>query len=170
MKKMTDEKKTRPRRPNATDSTDLELPRFPLPSIFEDFMRPFDDFMAPFLSGARSPWTELGVKEPSIDFQDRGDHFVLTAELPGFDKKDVEVDISSNILELKAERSSDKETKDKEGTQRQNIRSYFHRYLTLPEEVLSEKVDGAMKNGVLELRLPKRAPKAGMRPRRVDLK
>lgn len=167
---MTDEKKTRSRKPNDRDSTDLALPRFAFPTIFEDFMRPFDEFMAPLLSGSRSIWDELGAKEPSIDFQDRGDHFVLTAELPGFDKKDVEVDIGSNTLELKAERSSDRETKSKEGTQRQTSRSYFHRYLPLPEEVLSEKVDGTMKNGVLELRLPKRAPKTGERPRRVDLK
>lgn len=164
------DKKAKPQRPNDGDSGALALPRLSLPSIFHDFMRPFDEFMEPFFAGPRSLWAELDAREPAMDFQDRGDHYVLTAELPGFDRKDVEVDISSNVLELKAEKSSEEEMKSEEGTERQSSRSYFHRYLTLPEEVLSDKVGGTMKNGVLELRLPKRAPKAEDRRRKVDLK
>jgi HSP20 family protein len=169
---MTDKtSKERSRRPEDRDSTALAMPRFGIPSIFQDFMRPFDEFMEPFFQGSmRSLWTEANGREPTIDFQDRGDHYVLTAVLPGFEKKDVEVKVGSNVLELTAEKSSKTETKGKEGTQMQSSRSYFHRYLTLPEEVLSEKVSGTMKNGVLELRLPKRVPKALDKAKRVDLK
>jgi HSP20 family protein len=158
-------------RPDDTDFTALAVPRFGLSRIFEDFMRPFDEFAGPFFSNsAGSMWTELAGREPVVDFHDRGDHYTMTAELPGFEKKDIEVSINSNVLELRADRSSDKETKSKEGTQFQRSRSYFRRVLTLPDEVLAEKVRGTMKNGVLELRLPKRAPKAGDKSRRVDLK
>jgi HSP20 family molecular chaperone IbpA len=52
----------------------------------------------------------------------------------------------------------------------QSSYSYFHKYLTLPEPVLSEKVDGTMKNGVLELKLPKSEPKPVGKTRRVALK
>ena len=166
----TEEKKTRSRRPDRGDSDGLALPGLSFPGIFEDFIRPFDGLMAPILSGSRPLWAELGAKEPSVDFQDRGDHYVLTAELPGFDRKDVEVDVSSKGLELRAERSSEKETNGKGASQRQADRSSYRRYLALPEEVRSEKVEGTMKNGVLELRLPKREPKAGERPTRVDLR
>jgi HSP20 family protein len=169
---MTDKtSKDRPRRPEDRDSTALAMPRFGVPSIFQDLMRPFDELMEPFFQGSmRSFWTEAGGKEPTIDFQDRGDHYVLTAELPGFEKKDVEVKIHSNALELTAEKSSKTETKGREGTQMQSSRSYFHRYYTLPVEVLSEKVSGTMKNGVLELRLPKKVAKAEDKAKRVDLK
>jgi len=169
--KMTDKKhEDKSRRPE-DDSTALALPSFSFPSIFEEFMRPFDQFMEPFFpNSVRSFWTEMGGKEPIIDFQDRGDHYMLTAELPGFEKKDVEVKIDSSALELKAERSADKETKSKEGTMTQHSRSSFHRYFTLPEEVVSEKVSGTMKNGVLELKLPKMTPKLSDKSRRVDLK
>ena len=51
-----------------------------------------------------------------------------------------------------------------------STRSYFHRFLSLPEEVVSEKVAGTMKNGVLELKLPKKEPKARDGSRRVALK
>jgi HSP20 family protein len=164
-------RKEKSRRDEESDSTALALPGFGLPSIFEDFMRPFEGFMQPlFPDSMRSFWSEFGGKAPSVDVQDRGDHYMLTAELPGFEKNDVEVRIGSNGLELKGEKKIDKESKGKEGTQMQSSRSYFQRHLTLPEEVVSEKVSGTMKNGVLELKLPKREPKALDRSRKVDLK
>lgn len=164
------ERKERSRGDEEPDSSALALPRFGLSRLFEDFMTPFDEFVRPMFPDFGSLWTEFGGKEPNFDLQDRGDHYVLTAELPGFDKKDVEVRISSNVLELKGEKKTEKENKNKEGIQTQSARSYIQRYLTLPEEVVSEKVDGTMKNGVLELKLPKREPKAMDRSRMVDLK
>jgi HSP20 family protein len=168
--RMTD-KNTESRRQEDSDTTSLPIPSLGLPRVFEDFMRPFDEFMEPFFpSSIRPMWTELRGREPTIDFQDRGDHYVLTAELPGFEKKDVEVKISSNVLELKGERTSESKSKKGEQAQTQSSHSYVHRYMTLPQEVLSEKVSGTMKNGVLELKLPKREPKALDKSKRVDLK
>jgi HSP20 family protein len=169
---MTDKtKKERSRRDEEPESNALALPGFGLPRIFEDFMRPFDGFMQPLFPGPmQSFWSELREKEPSIDIQDRGDHYVLTAELPGFEKKDVEVRITSSGIELKGERKTDQERRSKDGAQVQSSSTYFHRYMTLPEEVVSEKADGTMKNGVLELKLPKKEPKAMDRSRKVDLK
>ena len=158
------------RKPDESDSTALALPGFSFPSIFEDVARPFDEWMKPFLpSSMRSLWTDFGERETAIDLQDRGDHLVLTAELPGFDKDDVEVRVDKNGLELKAEKRSDKESKSRDGMGRQSSYSYFHRYMTLPESVVAEKVDGTMKNGVLELKLPKKEPSRD-KSRRVDLK
>jgi HSP20 family protein len=166
---MTD-KNSKSRRPDE-DTTALAVPGLGFPSIFEDFMRPFDELMKPiFPTSMKSFWSELREREPTVDLQDRGSHYLLTAELPGFEKKDLEVKVDSNVLEVRAEKSTDSETKGKEGSQRQSSRSYFHRYMTLPEEVVSEKVNGTMKNGVLEVKLPKRAPKIADKSRRVDLK
>lgn len=131
-------------------------------------MKPFDDFMAPFFSGSSSKlWTELNERTPNVEVQDRGDHFMLTAELPGFDKKDVEVRVNSNVLELKAEKRTEESGKKAEG--RKSSYSYFHRYLTLPERVVSGKVDGTMKNSILEVKLPKVEPKPKESSRKVHL-
>jgi HSP20 family protein len=150
-------------------STALAVPGLGFPGdIFQNFMKPFDEFMAPLFSGSTgSLWSQLGEKQPTVEFQDRGDHFRLMAELPGFDKKEVEVRVGSNAIELSAEKRSQEKAKDK-NTSRSTY-SYFHRYLTLPEKVLSEKVDGTMKNGILELKLPKSEPKAKDNSRRVHL-
>jgi HSP20 family protein len=167
----TKNNKERSRRQEDNDSKALALPSLGFPRVFEEFMRPFDEFIQPlFPSSMKSMWTEVQGREPVVDFQDRGDHYVLTAELPGFEKNQVEVKVTSNALELKAEKNSQKESKGKEGTQSMSTRSYFHRFLSLPEEVVSEKVAGTMKNGVLELKLPKTEPKAQEGSRRVALK
>ena len=154
-----------------SDSTALALPGFNLPNFFNDFMKPFDQFMAPLFPGfGSSLWTESDSREPVIDVEDRGDHYTMTAELPGFEKNDVEVQVTNNALELKAEKRANKTDKNDQGEQRQSSYSYFHKYVTLPEPVLSEKVDGTMKNGVLELKLPKAEPKPVAKTRRVALK
>src|SRR5713226_891563 len=87
-----------------------------------------------------------------------------------FEEFEVEVKVTSNEHELKAEKNSQKESKGKNGTQSMSTRAYFQRSLSLPEEVVSEKVVGTMKNGVLELKLPKKDPKAHEVSRRVALK
>jgi HSP20 family protein len=167
---MTNKNEDESRRPT-DDTTSLALPGTGFPSIFQDFMRPFDQFMSPFFPDfARSFLTEAGGKQPTIDMQDRGDHYLMTAELPGFDKKDVEVRIEADVLELKAEKTSKEETKSKSGSNTQTSHSYYSRRISLPEEVQAEKVNGTMKNGVLELRLPKKEPKLSRKSRRVDLK
>jgi HSP20 family protein len=160
--------KEKSQRSDRSDSTALAIPNLGLPGIFEGFMKPFDEFMGPLFPGSTSSfWTGLDGKEPTMDFQDRGDSFAVTAELPGFDKKDVEVRISSDVLELKAEKKSEQQSKN--GRERQSSYSFFHRYLSLPEQVVSEKVNGTMKNGILELELPKSEPKPKEVSRRVHL-
>jgi len=156
---MTD-KKTRKSLPNDDKGTGLALsPSAGLAGIFDDLFRPFDEF---FPASMRSFMQEgAGTKQPIIDLQDRGDHFSLTAELPGFDKKEVEVRVGPDGVELKAEKT------EKSGHS-SSSRSYYQ-YVSLPDHAQSEKIDGTMKNGVLELRIPKRAQLKD-NSRRVDLR
>jgi HSP20 family protein len=153
------------------DTTALAVPNSGIASIFEDFMRPFDEFIEPFFPRSlRSFWSELDSRQPSLEIHDRGDHFILTAELPGLTKDDVEVRVNPTSLELKAEKKSDNESKNPDGVQQRRSYSSFHQYLSLPEEVVTDKVGGTMKNGILELKLPKKEPRLEEKARRVDLR
>jgi HSP20 family protein len=137
--------------------------------MFDQFFRPFDEFFQPlFPKTASSLLSEsASFKQPIVDVQDRGDHFSVTAELPGFTKDEVQVKVDSNGVELKAEKSEN--TKGEKGTYQRSSRSYYQ-YFSLPGLVLADKIDGTMKNGILELKLPKRASKLKDNTRRVDLK
>jgi HSP20 family protein len=141
-----------------------------LATVFDQFFRPFDEFFQPlFPSTTGSLLSELATsKQPILDVQDRGDHFSVTAELPGFTKDEVQVKVDSNGIELRADKSETVK-KGEKGIYQKSSRSYYQ-YFSLPDQVIADKTDGTMKNGILELKLPKRASKLKDSTRRVDLK
>ncbi len=168
---MAEKNARKSQRRSGRDATPLAIRGGGLASIFDDFMRPFGEFMEPFFPPSmRSFLSDLNRREPSLDIQDRGDKFIVTAELPGFGKDDVEVRVNPDSLELKAEKRTNDEKRKADETQSRSSYSYFHRYVALPERVMTEKVEGTMKNGVLELKLPKKEGKPEEKGRRVDLK
>jgi len=168
---MTNKKITRsqPNRADGDGSTLAAWPGTGLASVFEDLFRPFDEFFKPLLQGTDSPLSELrSYRQPILEVQDRGDHFSVTAELPGFTKDEVEVKVDPNGIELKAEKKEE-QGKEESGNYQRSTRSYYQ-YVSLPEDVVSEKIDGTVKNGILQLKIPKRASKLKDNSRRVDLK
>jgi HSP20 family protein len=141
-----------------------------LASMFDQLLRPFDEFFQPLFPRTTSALSsESGsFKQPLLDIQDRGDHFSVTTELPGFTKDEVQVKVDSKGLELRADKSENVENGEK-GAYKRSSRSYYQ-YLSLPDQVIPDKVDGTMKNGILQLKLPKRASNLKDDTRRVDLK
>ena len=120
--------------------------------------RLFDDFFAP--AEARSfgsPAQAERALMPSIDVHESEKAYTVTAELPGIDPKDVELDLRDNALAIRGEKRS--ESTEEEGGRRYAERSYgrFERVIPLPVEVDSEKVEASCDNGVLKIVLPKNA-------------
>jgi HSP20 family protein len=165
---MTDKKKSQPTKTEPS-GTSLAIADTGLASMFDQFFREFDEFIPPFLpSATRSLLQEReAFRQPILDVQDRGDHFSVTAELPGFTKDEVQVRADSGGLELRADKSQT--SKGEKDAYQRSSRSYYQ-YLSLPDQVVAEKIDGTMKNGILELKLPKRSSKLGDDRRRVDLR
>lgn len=136
-----------------------EMDRF-----FEDFMSSFDElFWSPFAPRRRrglTPWRTGAVayREPYVDLIDTGKEFKLSAELPGVSKKDIDITVTDDSIEISA-KAEKEEKEEKEGYLRQE-RGYtqFYRRLVLPEEVLPDKAEAKLEHGVLEITLPKKTP------------
>lgn len=92
---------------------------------------------------------------PAMDVMESDEEIVLKAELPGIELKDVEVLIKDNILTLRGERKFEKEEKKENYHRIERSYGVFQRSFTLPATVEQEKVKARMKDGVLEVRLPK---------------
>jgi len=94
-------------------------------------------------------------KIPSIDVIDRNKEIFIKAELPGFDKDDLDISISNNQLVIKAKSCT--EEKEEEGDYlKQEIRkSEVYRSVSLPAEVEEDNIKTSYKNGVLKLTIPK---------------
>lgn len=98
--------------------------------------------------------------EPSIfktDVTDEGDHYLLEADLPGFDKKDIQMDISDDLLTIKAERHSKYEEKDQKDKIVRVERSYGSYCRSFDVSgIAAEGIKAKYENGVLRLELPKK--------------
>ncbi len=97
------------------------------------------------------------LSEFKTDVTDEGDHYLLEADLPGFDKKDIQLDISANTLTVKAERHSKFEEKDQKDKIVRIERSYgsYSRQFDV-SGIDTDEIKAKYENGVLQLRLPKK--------------
>lgn len=94
---------------------------------------------------------------PAVDIKEQDDAFIIKADIPGVDAKDIEINMENGVLTIKGERNTET-TDDKDGYKRVE-RSYgsFYRRFSLPESADAEKIKAKSHNGVLELTIPKSA-------------
>ncbi|MFO7849967.1 MAG: Hsp20/alpha crystallin family protein [Spirochaetia bacterium] len=93
---------------------------------------------------------------PSLDVKDKEDNLEVRCDLPGVDKKDVDISVSGNTLTIKGEKSEEKEDKESTYYRKESWSGSFQRSVTLPDSVNPDKADATMKDGVLTLTLPKK--------------
>ena len=115
-----------------------------LPNIFE---RMIDDNF--FYDYDNINWT------PSVDINESSDTFMITADLPGIKKSDIEVKIEENVLILNAERKIDKKTVNEKYHFSERRSGTFSRSFKLPKSVKEEKITAVFDNGVLSIIIPK---------------
>lgn len=131
-------------------------------SAFNPF-RDFDEL-------ERSFFNDHAIGEFKTDIKDNGKEFVLEADLPGFKKEDIHVDLEDGMLTISAERHSEYEEKDKKGNYVRCERSYGSYSRSFDTTGIdTENIKGAYNNGVLTLTLPKQAePQSGTRRLMLD--
>jgi len=141
-------------------------------TIFDDFRRSFDVMLSPYFP-IETRMQELGlmpVKAAPLDLIDEGTHYLIHAELPGFSKDDVEVQVDKDMLSIRAKKETEKEDKEKNYLRRERVYSSYERTVSFPEEVSAGKAEGNMKDGILELKIPKKEPKPEAKPQKIELK
>lgn len=94
-----------------------------------------------------------------VDISEKDNGYLLEAELPGFDREDINVELQDKTLVINAIHKSEKEEKDKDGKYMRRERYYgsFSRSFDV-SEIDVDKIKADYKNGVLELDLPKQKP------------
>jgi HSP20 family protein len=92
---------------------------------------------------------------PAIDMCEGDQAFTLTAELPGFSKDDVQVELKDNRLTLKGERKRETDVQEKQYRRVERVYGAFERSIKLPAVVNADKAEATFKDGVLKLTLPK---------------
>jgi HSP20 family protein len=123
----------------------------------EEFNRLFDDSLFRWRRPPRQGEEELRVGfSPPVDIYEDKDQVALTAEIPGIDPKDIEIQIENGVLTVRGERKLERE-ENKEGYLRME-RNYgtFLRSFSLPTTVDGDRAKAEFKNGLLRVTLPKK--------------
>jgi HSP20 family protein len=101
----------------------------------------------------------LGDFTPTVDFSESKDAFVVKAEIPGIEPRDISVSLENQMLTIKGEKKHEKEEKDEQYYRMERSYGAFARTVRLPAAVDGSKVTAGFKNGLLTVALPK-APEA----------
>jgi len=126
-----------------------------------------DNMFEQMLSPARTAGLEReGFFSPRIDVSESGDHYEISAELPGVNRDDINVTLENGVLTLEAEVHRERKA-EKEGRVIRQERRYgkFLRSFTLGEDVSEKEIDANFKDGVLILKVPRREEKLPQRKR-----
>lgn len=122
-------------------------------------------FFAPTVFAA--PLLENGEWLPAVELVEADEEFVLTAEIPGMTKENVEISIEDNVLTLKGEKKYEHEEEKERLHIRERRYGAFQRSFTLPRNVDAGKVKAEYGDGVVAIHMPK-APEA--KGRRIEIK
>jgi HSP20 family protein len=116
------------------------------------FRRDFDDLLDRFL-GSRPSRQERTVRPPLESYVEGG-NFVIRADLPGVDPKDVEITANGDELTIRGKREQNHDAKDRDFIHRELVYGSFERVVKLPRGVNPEQIKASYSHGVLELTVP----------------
>ncbi|MGW8288916.1 MAG: Hsp20/alpha crystallin family protein [Candidatus Bathyarchaeia archaeon] len=153
-------KKESPFAPSASD------PWRAFDQLFESFRNDFEDLLFP------SAWTRAypimaETRVPLVDLEDRDKDYMLKAEMPGFKKEDIEIEVQEDSVEITGNVGWKYDKKAKDYICKERACESFYRSVQLPEEIKTDEVKANLTDGVLEVVLPKKAPK---KARKIPIK
>jgi HSP20 family protein len=138
----------------------------PFHAFHRDFNRMFEDFgrgwRLPMLAG-REP-----LLAPTIDVSETDDAIEVSAELPGIDERDVNVEVADNMLTIKGEKKVEKEEKEKDYHLMERSYGSFQRTVPLPYEIDADRIAAKFTKGVLTVTMPK-PPQAKEKVKKVTV-
>lgn len=130
-------------------------------ALVSRFQRQLERALGDSAHGASVSWI------PHVDIHEEAERFVVLADVPGVDGKDIDITADKGMLTIKGERRSESKS-SKDGYERvERATGAFLRRFTLPESADAEAIKATHANGVLEVTIPKR-PQA--QPRRIEVK
>ena len=150
----------------------FETLRREIDRLFDDFGR--DSWRSPFRQSMfdvepfwKPEMTFVGA--PAVDIAEKDNAFEITADLPGLDEKNVEVQLSNGNLTIKGEKKEEKEEKKKDFYLHERRFGSFERTFGVPDGVDTDKIEANFKKGVLTITLPKK-PEAQKPAKKIDVK
>jgi len=103
---------------------------------------------------------------PAVDVVENDNEIILSCDLPGVNKKDLDLSISRNVITIKGEKKGEQKHEGSKTYRKETWSGAFQRTISLPDSVDPEKVDASMKDGVLTVKIAKRED---VKPRQISV-
>ncbi len=142
-------------------------PLFPaFPALFDDF------FVKDFFDWNDRNFAKMGSTLPSVNLKETEKNFMIDLAAPGMKKGDFKIELQNGILTVKSEKKEETEEKDKEGNFLRREFSYesFTRSFTMPDNVKEDDIVASYKDGILNIKIGKKEPKAVITPKAIEIK
>jgi HSP20 family protein len=138
--------------------------RRPFDELFDNFRQDMEDtFIIPFINPLRSAGIPQGIESietriPLCDIIDKGDRYLISLEVPGIQKDQIEVKATNEYITISG--IDDEKTEKEDGNYVLNERTYrsFSRRIPFSENIVPTKVDATVENGILKIEIPKQKP------------
>ena len=151
---------------NKPDYYNTDHPLFTIDKDIERFLNPLNtDFFGNSFVDFR-PFKH--DQFPRVDIAETENNFLITAELPGIDEKNVDITLGDGTLTIKGEKKEDTEEKQGEFYNRERSYGIFQRSFEIPELIDENKIEASFSNGVLTVKMPK-TPEAKKEVKKIPI-
>jgi len=130
----------------------MSLVRYEPYNLFGQFNNEISRLLGSPRAGTAAAATDWA---PAVDIREEEDRYLLVADLPGVDRKDVDITVEDKILTFKGERTTEKEESNEGYQRRERVYGEFLRQFTLPDTADTENIQATVNAGVLEIAIPK---------------
>ena len=120
-------------------------------SLFDQFNNEINRYFA----RSHPATARKGDWVPAVDIREEDNRFVLTADVPGVSRENIDITLEDGVLTIRGERSARQESEAEGYRRRERVQGTFLRQFTLPDTVNAEQINATVKDGVLEIAIPK---------------
>ena len=131
------------------------------------FESAFDRFFSDFSPSTSWDAAPVQAFNPRVEIRDEKDAVVLSAEIPGVEKSDLNVEVAEGILTLSGSKKQETVSDDQGVYRAERVYGEFKRAFSLPDTLDVSKIDAQYRNGVLKVTLPKK-PEAA--PKQIEIR
>lgn len=117
-------------------------------SLLDEF---FDDFFSSEPILAKRERTLI----PKVDIINKPSEIIVQAEIPGIDKKDLDIEVGDDYLTIKGEKKASEEHKEEDYFYKESFHGKFVREISLPEKIKTDAAKASYENGILKVVIPK---------------
>jgi HSP20 family protein len=127
-------------------------------SMFPAWGKELDQLFSTMRAAAEDEDTNVATSSwmPAVDIAEEGERFILRADIPGVDPKDIEITMENGVLTIRGERTLMNKEEERNFKRIERVHGSFYRRFSLPDTADAENISANGKNGVLEIVMPKR--------------